>query len=76
MTYSRLSLLIPTVLLLSGTAMAMPLSTQDKPTTTNRAELSVPLREAGIFIRGGCPYNLDKACVRNRRGKLICHCVS
>ena len=30
-----------------------------------------------IFIKHGCPYNLDKACIRGPKGKLIkCRCVS
>jgi len=74
---SRLSsVLIPAVLLLSGTAMSMPLPALDQTITSNRAESSHRLHEARIFIRGGCPYNLDKVCDRNRAGKLVCHCVS
>jgi hypothetical protein len=30
-----------------------------------------------VFIRHGCPYNLDKACIRTQGGLLVhCHCVS
>ena len=30
-----------------------------------------------VFIRHGCPYNLDKACMRTQGGLLVqCHCVS
>jgi hypothetical protein len=30
-----------------------------------------------VVIPHGCPYNLDKVCKRNRRGKLVhCHCAS
>jgi hypothetical protein len=28
------------------------------------------------FIKGGCPYNLDKECHRGPRGRIICRCVS
>ena len=73
---SRLSSVPIAAALLSGTAMSMPLSAQDQTTADNRAPSSRPLHEARIFIRGGCPYNLDKVCDRNRAGKLVCHCVS
>lgn len=30
-----------------------------------------------VFIRHGCPYNLDKVCMRTQGGLLVqCHCVS
>ena len=30
-----------------------------------------------VFIRGGCPYNLDKECDRLPNGRLVhCRCVS
>jgi hypothetical protein len=30
-----------------------------------------------VVIPHGCPYNLDKVCQRNRKGKLVhCHCAS
>jgi hypothetical protein len=30
-----------------------------------------------VFILHGCPYNLDKACIRTPGGALVqCHCVS
>jgi len=38
-------------------------------------------REAGastkVFIPHGCPYNLDKSCMKTPSGRLVqCHCVS
>jgi len=73
---SRLSSVLIAAALLSGTAMSMPLPAQDQTIAGNRVESSRPLHEARIFIRGGCPYNLDKVRDRNRAGKLVCHCVS
>ncbi len=30
-----------------------------------------------VTIIGGCPYNLDRVCTRNKRGKLVnCRCQS
>ena len=30
-----------------------------------------------VFIPHGCPYNLDKACIKTQGGLLVqCHCVS
>ena len=30
-----------------------------------------------VFIPHGCPYNLDKSCIRTQGGLLVqCHCVS
>ena len=30
-----------------------------------------------VFIPHGCPYNLDKACIKTPGGLLVqCHCVS
>ena len=30
-----------------------------------------------VLIPHGCPYNLDKACIRTQGGLLVqCHCVS
>jgi hypothetical protein len=72
---SRMSLLlIPAALLLSGTAMATPRSAQDT-TTTISDQAGVPLEQLAVFIRGGCPYNLDKECHR-KKGKMVCRCVS
>jgi hypothetical protein len=73
---SRLSsVLIPAVFLFSGVAMSMPLTAQDQMIGGNRVDAARPLQEARIYIKHGCPYNLDKVCDR-RGGKLVCHCVS
>jgi len=64
-------LLIPTLLLLSGTALAMP----DSPTAGERAASAQPQLARTIFIRGGCTAGLDKVCKRIK-GKLVCHCQS
>ena len=30
-----------------------------------------------VFIPHGCPYNLDRVCIRTQGGLLVqCHCVS
>jgi hypothetical protein len=67
------SVLIPAVLLMSGTAMAASSSTQDKIAIASHAE---SFSKVAWFIRGGCPYNLDKSCYRGKNGKAVCHCVS
>jgi hypothetical protein len=76
---SRLSLLlIPAALLLAGTAMAMPPAPQGNATTiTATADHGgASLRQFAVFIRGGCPYGLDKECHRNKNRKMVCRCVS
>jgi hypothetical protein len=72
------SFLIPAVLLFAGTAMAMPPSAQGKMTTNDQAGSSLPqLAASEVVIRGGCPYNLDKICQRNKAGKVVhCRCAS
>jgi hypothetical protein len=62
------------VLITSGTAFASP-----SPDVTNRRPLTVSESRApqlAFLIRGGCPYNLDKECHRNRHGRMVCRCVS
>jgi hypothetical protein len=69
---SRLSaVVIP--FLLAGTAMAASPALQDNAITARQAGSPQHL---ALFIRGGCPYNLDKVCHRARNGKMICHCQS
>jgi hypothetical protein len=37
----------------------------------------MPKPPHSVFIRHGCPDNLDKRCTKLRNGRLInCHCVS
>ena len=66
----NLSALVITALL-AGTAMAA--SPQGNATA---AQPSDSLQHLALFIRGGCPYNLDKVCHRAHNGKMICHCQS
>jgi hypothetical protein len=73
MTYPA-RLLIPALLPLSGTAVAMP-STPSNSTLSVRAASAQPQLARSIFIRGGCTAGLDKVCKRIK-GKLVCHCQS
>ena len=71
----RLSMLLPTVVLLGAAAMTMSSALADGA----RAGIAPPVRlaEKKVFIRGGCPYNLDKECIRDHKGRLVkCRCVS
>ncbi len=63
------SLILP---FLTGPAMgaAVPDGSTSQPSTINVNQ------RVAFFIRGGCPYNLDKECHRNRRGRMVCRCVS
>jgi len=62
------------VLLASGAAFGSPspLSTGIRPLTPSESRA----QQLALFIRGGCPYNLDKECHRNRHGRMVCRCVS
>ena len=65
------------VLLLSGAAVAVSPAFAGGELIGDHAEPQVLFAAKEIFIKGGCPYNLDKACIRDRRGKLVkCRCVS
>jgi hypothetical protein len=63
------------VALWAATAMS-PLAA-DRPTLNGQAGSPVLLADREIIIHGGCPYNLDKVCLRDRHGRLHrCHCAS
>lgn len=68
-----LGLVVPVLLLLAAPAMANSF-VGDQTTSAGHVE-PAPQRLA-LFIRGGCPYNLDKECHRNRKDKMVCRCVS
>jgi len=65
------------VLLLWGAAMTMSPAVAGNGLTRAGAPPAVLAARKEIFIPHGCPYNLDKACIRGPKGKLIkCRCVS
>jgi hypothetical protein len=65
------------VLLLWGGTMTMSPALAGNSLTSAGAQPSVLAARKEIFIPHGCPYNLDRACIRGPQGKLIkCRCVS
>jgi hypothetical protein len=71
----RLSFVVAAVFLAGASAMAAPSITHDASAVAHRIDLMQLARK--VFIRGGCPYNLDKECDRLPDGRLVhCRCVS
>ena len=71
----RLSLVVSAVFIAGASAMAAPSITTDSSAAGHRIDLMQFARK--VFIRGGCPYNLDKECDRLPDGRLVhCRCVS
>ena len=68
-----LGLVVPVTLLLASPAMA---SSFVGDQTVGAGHVERAPQRLALFIRGGCPYNLDKECHRNRKGKMVCRCVS
>jgi hypothetical protein len=74
-TIGRLCILAPAVFLLGAVAMAASVPASDQPAASTQGLAQMLARK--IFIRGGCPYNLDKECERLPNGRLVhCRCVS
>src|ERR1700693_172830 len=72
---SRLSFLVFAGFLAGASAMAAPSITHDTSAVHHRIDVMQFARK--VFIRGGCPYNLDKECDRLPNGRLVhCRCVS
>lgn len=71
------SLLIAAAVILGGSTAAMSPSAAGYLPAKIHGEPLVQLALQRVFIKHGCPYNLDKVCIRNRRGQLVnCRCVS
>jgi hypothetical protein len=71
----RLPLIVSAVFLAGASAMATPSTTHDSSAVGHRIDVMQFARK--VFIRGGCPYNLDKECDRLPNGRLVnCRCVS
>jgi len=71
----RLSLVVSAVFLAGASAIAAPSITHDSSAVDHRIDVMQFARK--VFIRGGCPYNLDKECDRLPNGRLVhCRCVS
>jgi hypothetical protein len=65
----RLSTFAPAALLVLAATFATP------SVAAERAPATIFAKK--VFIRGGCPYNLDKECDRLPDGRLVhCRCVS
>ena len=74
-TIGRLSILLPAVFLLGAAAVAAPSVASSQPIAGEQHLAQMLARK--VFIRGGCPYNLDKECDRLPNGRLVhCRCVS
>jgi hypothetical protein len=70
-----LSFVVSAVFLAGASAMATPSITQASSAVHHRIDVMQFARK--VFIRGGCPYNLDKECDRLPNGRLVhCRCVS
>ena len=67
------TLIVLAVLAVSPTAMATAPSGKSVATTIPAASRAPAV---AWFIPHGCPYNLDKECHINGRGKIVCRCVS
>ena len=71
----RLSFVVSALFLAGASAMAAPSITRDSSAIAHRIDVMQFARK--VFIRGGCPYNLDKECDRLPNGRLVhCRCVS
>ena len=71
----RLSVLVPAVILTCASAVAAPPDRSGPSASSDRLGGMQLARK--VFIRGGCPYNLDKECDRLPNGRLVhCRCVS
>ena len=74
---NRLSALVTPAIAVLWAAAAIAAPAADRPTRDGQAGAPLVLAAKEVFIRGGCPYNLDKICLRDRNGKLVhCRCQS
>jgi hypothetical protein len=71
-----LPILIPAVLLLCGTAVAMPLGAPDKLVDHKVPGFPLLLLAKEVVIHNGCPAGLDKICQRIRGRLRHCRCAS
>jgi hypothetical protein len=70
------SFVTPAIVALWAATAVSPLAA-DRPTANAQVASPLVLAAKEVFIRGGCPYNLDKICVRDRNGRLVhCRCAS
>jgi hypothetical protein len=59
----------------SGQAEARMLLAADTQVSSKGKEIRTEGNR--VIIIGGCPYNLDRVCTKNKRGKLVnCRCQS
>jgi hypothetical protein len=74
---NRLSALLTPAIAVLWAAAAVPAPAANHPALNGQAGSPIVLAAKEVFIRGGCPYNLDKICLRDRNGKLVhCRCAS
>jgi hypothetical protein len=88
----RLLSLFSAVLVLCGTTMMTSPASAGNAISSDRVEARILLAAdtqvspkgkevitegSRVTIIGGCPYNLDRVCTKNKRGKLVnCRCQS
>ena len=73
----RLSPFVTSAVAVLWAAIAMSPLAADHPTANVQVGSPLLLAAKEVFIKGGCPYNLDKICIRDGRGRLVrCHCAS
>lgn len=77
---TALSLLTSAAVILSGAAVAMTLPGANELPAAEQTAPPIQLARGDkqVFIKHGCPYNLDKVCTRSRKGSRLynCRCVS